>query len=49
MIVYCGTGKRAAAATRVLQSKGYSAVYDAGAYKDLGYLKSLEGKEARGA
>ena len=37
VIVYCGTGKRAAAATKILRDHQYTAVYNAGALSDLEY------------
>lgn len=40
VIVYCGTGKRAAQAQKTLETKGYSNVLNAGAYPNLGYLKN---------
>lgn len=40
VVVYCGTGMRAAQAQKTLEQKGYSNVLNAGAYADLGYLKN---------
>jgi phage shock protein E len=39
VIVYCASGKRAAKAKEVLESKGYVNVLNAGGLGDLGYLK----------
>ena len=42
VIVYCGTGKRAALAKNILESKHYTNVYNAGAFKDIGYLEKKQ-------
>jgi rhodanese-related sulfurtransferase len=39
VIVYCGSGKRAAKAKEVLEGKGYLKVLNAGAFGDLTYLR----------
>jgi phage shock protein E len=39
VVVYCASGKRAAKAKEVLESKGYSNVLNAGGLGDLSYLK----------
>jgi phage shock protein E len=39
VVVYCASGKRAAKAKEVLESKGYVNVLNAGGLGDLGYLK----------
>jgi phage shock protein E len=39
VVVYCASGKRAAKAKEVLESKGYGNVLNAGTFGGLGYLK----------
>jgi phage shock protein E len=39
VVVYCASGKRAAKAKEVLESKGYVNVLNAGTFGGLGYLK----------
>jgi phage shock protein E len=42
VVVYCASGKRAAKAKEVLESKGYVNVLNAGGLGGLGYLKASE-------